>query len=198
MHTLADKGSPKSAAAVGAEDVEVLYMDHVQSGSNRQDAACVFSVLEAVLLKLKELKPNLNSFSLQSDNAAYYEAGELLFYAWLLTEHYGLQLSVFIHTETHDGRGVMDAHFAVSMMFVLRLVAMGRNAVTPAQLVHLLRSNGGVEKCFPELYTMERRQISALAQRHAAALQVLSDVGRWNEARFMKGSDGSSFLHLYE
>lgn len=44
-------------------------MIHVQSGGNKQDASSGFSVLEAVFLKVKKLRTNLKTFSLQSDKA---------------------------------------------------------------------------------------------------------------------------------
>lgn len=200
VYTLTNKDEVSPEDRTRVEDFDILYLDHIQRGANKQDAQCVFSVLEAVLLKLKKLKPEVDTITIQSDNAKCYQCPEILIYVWLLAKHHGFKVQAkFIHTETQDGKGVIDGHSAIFMMHVLRLVAAGENAITPAQLVSLMRANGGISNSYPELYTMNRDKISRYLQQYKDALRSVSGCGRWNEVVFsIHDGPEPDTLTLYE
>ena len=180
------------------EDFDIFYFDHIQSNGNKQDSLCVFSILEAFFIRVKKELPHIESLSLQSDNAKCYQACELVLYVYLLSKHYGLKVTRLIHTETQDGKSVIDGHFAIAMMHVMRLVSSGHNAVTPAQLVSLLRSNGGLVNCYPELFRMSRDTLAQLSERYAKSLKRLEGLGRWNEITFLFNNDGDDMMEIFE
>lgn len=180
------------------EDHEILYFDHIQQYGNKQDALCVFSVIEAAIIRLKALKPNVRTISLQSDNASAYQSAEVLVFLWLLSKVYDVEVTRFVHTETQDGKGVIDGHFAIAMMHVLRLVSSGQNAITPAQLVELLRTNGGIMNSFPVLYSMSRGVLGDVQRKHAVLIDAVKAIGRWNEAVFQYGEANGDMLRMFQ
>lgn len=182
-----------------AEHFDIFYFDHIQSNGNKQDALCVFSILEAFFIRVKKKHPQIETMSIQSDNAKCYQACELVLYVYLLSKHYGLKVTRLIHTETQDGKGVIDGHFAIAMMHVMRLVASGHNAVTPGQLVSLLRSNGGIANSYPELFSMNRARLAELSKKYAKSLKRLEGLGRWNEITLTFDEDGGDdMMHIFE
>ena len=180
------------------QDFEIYYFDHVQANGNKQDTLCVFTILEAFFIRVKKELPHIETLSLQSDNAKCYQACELVLYAYLLSKHYDLKVTTLIHTETQDGKGAIDGHFAIAMRHVLRMVCSGHNAVTPAQLVSLLRSNGGLSNSYPELFSMDRDKLSVLTSKYSSTLKRLERLGRWNEVRIVCGANGDDSIHIYE
>ncbi|OWY99776.1 hypothetical protein PHMEG_00029166 [Phytophthora megakarya] len=88
-----------------------LYCDHLSLGDNRQDRDAVISVLEAVLIRLRKDLPTVKTVTLISNNTNYYQNALLpLIVPFLL---HGIHIKRILHTETQDGRGVLDAHFLV-------------------------------------------------------------------------------------
>ncbi|EFX81178.1 hypothetical protein DAPPUDRAFT_102749 [Daphnia pulex] len=88
------------------------YMDHVVENESKQDITSVISILEAVIIGLKKLFPRLTTIYLQSDNASCYQNTMLLVLIPYLAFTYSLCIRRCIHTETQDGKSVLDAHFA--------------------------------------------------------------------------------------
>ena len=96
-----------------------LYLDHIVDNENKQDKLAVISILEAVILAIKKHLPNIDQIILQSDNAGCYQK---TMYA------HGIEISRLIHTETQDGKSVLDAHFARSMQ---RIISWCKEVVKP-------------------------------------------------------------------
>ena len=88
------------------------YMDHVVENESKQDITSVISILEAVIIGLKKMFPRLTTIYLQSDNASCYQNTMLLLLIPYLAFTYSLCIRRYIHTETQDGKSVLDAHFA--------------------------------------------------------------------------------------
>lgn len=69
-------------------------------------------MLEAFLTQLSVELPHIRTVALQSDNAGCYQVKELLLLIAILNTSNQIRIVRFIHTETQDGKGLIDAHFA--------------------------------------------------------------------------------------
>jgi hypothetical protein len=95
-----------------------IYMDHIVENENKQDVLSVVSILEAVIIGIKKWFPHLTTVVLQSDNASCYQSAALLIMIQYLAYAHSISIRRFIHTETQDGKSVLDAHFARSTQVV--------------------------------------------------------------------------------
>ncbi len=96
-----------------------LYLDHIVDNENKQDKLAVISILEAVILAIRKHLPNIDQIILQSDNAGCYQNTMLMLLIPYLSYAHGIEISRIIHTETQDGKSVLDAHFARSMQRII-------------------------------------------------------------------------------
>jgi hypothetical protein len=96
-----------------------LYLDHIVDNENKQDKLAVISILEAVILAIRKHLPNIDQKILQSDNAGCYQNTMLMLLIPYLSYAHGIEISRIIHTETQDGKSVLDAHFARSMQRII-------------------------------------------------------------------------------
>jgi len=103
-----------NAVVPSAERVNV-YLDQILEGDNQQNAGAVAGMVEAALEFFHSELPDLESVILQSDNAACYQNNELLFLLQLINSRSSVSIERYIHTETQDGKGLIDAHFARAM-----------------------------------------------------------------------------------
>jgi hypothetical protein len=99
---------------------------HVIGNENKQDKIAVFALLEAIILGMKKYLPEFDKVTLLSDNAGCYQNKLLMLLIPLLSYAHGIQISRFMHTETQDGKSVLDAHFARSMQVITSLCKEGR------------------------------------------------------------------------
>lgn len=59
---------------------------------------------------------------LQSDNARYYQNSVLLYGLMKISEKRNkVRITHFIHTETQDGKGSIDVHFAIAIVILFGL-----------------------------------------------------------------------------
>ncbi|EFX76844.1 hypothetical protein DAPPUDRAFT_106758 [Daphnia pulex] len=161
--------------------LHTFYMDHVIENENKQDVTAVFSVLEAILMRLKAILPHLKTVYLQSDNAGCYQNTLMVFILPHLSYVHGVCIRRFIHTETQDGKSVLDAHFARSSQIVDDLSKEGNDVVTPTQLVTALKSYGGLENCVAELISLKSGRLNMLRQ---ACSSLEKKVKRFNSDTF--------------
>lgn len=94
-----------------------LYFDHISDGDNKQDRESVVSVIEAVMLRLREDLPSIKSIALQSDNATCYQNALVMLLLPYLSVTHGIEVTRFIHTETQDGKSVLDTILLVRWVF---------------------------------------------------------------------------------
>jgi hypothetical protein len=104
-----------------------FYMDHVVENESKQDVTSVISILEAVVIAIKKLFPHITTVFLQSDNASCYQNTVLLMLIPYLGFAHSLCIRRYIHTETQDGKSVLDAHFARSTQVVYEHCKAGKN-----------------------------------------------------------------------
>jgi hypothetical protein len=89
----------------------MYYMDHVVKNESKQDITSVISILEAVIIGLQIIFSHLTMMHPQSDNASCYQNITLLLLIPYLAFNYSLCIRLYIHTETQEGKSVLD-HFA--------------------------------------------------------------------------------------
>ena len=95
-----------------------------------------------------------------------------------------LRIEKIIHTKTQDGKGSIDAHFALAMNHVMRYVNMGNNVISPVQLVYALLSNGGINNEMAELVMIDRKTLNTLLTENASTFKKCDHIACHNEAIF--------------
>ena len=107
-------------------------------------------MLEASLKQLSVELPRIRTVTLQSDNAGCYRAKELLLLIAILNTINQIRIVRFIHTETQDGKGLIDAHFAKGTAHVMKFMKTSlqnriRTIATAKVLLQLSHGGGGGE-----------------------------------------------------
>jgi hypothetical protein len=210
----------------------VIKLDQILSGVNKQDAMTVLALLEAMQVYCSVEFPGATIAYVQSDNASYYQAKQVVvgipllnavstFFELLgsdcisiramqdltLLLDYDLQqikksggpvIRCFVHSETQDGKSLLDAHFAHATALIKRFLKRVRqnllNKVTsPSELAEALADQGGLKNCAVQLVNFDLevcRQLAELQkQLHGASKQLGSFFARANEFRFITEKD---------
>jgi ABC-type uncharacterized transport system YnjBCD permease subunit len=94
-----------------------LYLYHIVDNENKRDKLAVFSII--VIMAMKNLLPDTEKIIFQSDNAGCYQNTILMLLLPYLSYAHGIEIARLIHTETQDGKSVLDAHFAWSMQGII-------------------------------------------------------------------------------
>lgn len=155
-----------------------MYLDQIMTGSSKQDSLSVLAMVEALVVQLQHMFPQMEDIWLQSDNAGCYHKKDLTLFIPILNAHYRLKISQVIHTETQDGKGLIDAHFAHASMWLQRfLLTVQVNKVntinTEWQLAEALCWRGGMPNSFVQLVRCNRNRLDAVNK----ALAKSSDSG---------------------
>jgi hypothetical protein len=80
------------------------YMEHVIDNENKQDNLAVFSLLEAVIIRMKEKLPSFSKVKLLSDNAGCYQNTLLMLLIPYLAFAYCTNITRFLHTKPKMGK----------------------------------------------------------------------------------------------
>jgi hypothetical protein len=80
----------------------------------------------------------------------------------------GGETTLVIHTETQDGKSILDAHFARAMQAVMDWVRDGNSCITPTQATIGLSAHGGVKNSVVELVEHDRERLKALVDQLCA------------------------------
>lgn len=139
-----------------------LYFDYISDGDNKQDRESVVSMMKAVMLSLREDLPSIKAVTLQSGDAACYQNALVMLLLPCHSVTHGTQVTRFIHTETQDGKSVLDAHFARPMGVLKMRLKEGNNCVTPTQALIGLKSNGGLPNTVVEVVDHDRAALQRL------------------------------------
>ena len=149
-------------------DIQV-YCDQILEGSNKQDGLAVISMLEAFLTQLKEELPHIKTVILQTDNAGCYQSKELLLLLAILNGCNTIKVTRYIHTETQDGKGLIDAHFAKGTAHLVKFMKTSqqnkiRVIATAKGLAAALAWGGGIQNSFVQLITLDRSKLQELSR----------------------------------
>ena len=116
--------------------------------------------------------PYIHEIVLQSDNANTYQNHFLTLGILLLNIKWCNQIyiSQFIHSETQDGKTILDAHFAVSArhldIYMKLWICNGvRRIQTPKGLAFGLSSNHGVQNSMVQLVHIDHEKLESLKKR---------------------------------
>jgi len=185
-----------------------FYLDQICENDNKQDKFAVISLVEAILLELKRHHPQIRKVIFQSDNAGCYQNSMHLYLFPYLSYIHGIQIDRFVHTETQDGKSLLDAHFArldlnhrldytFFLFFTIYLVNIrsmqaiyawckeGNNCLTPTQAVEALSSYGGLYNTTVELINHDRVRLLEM-EKHFSRLEtgLKKLVSRTNDVTF--------------
>ena len=164
---------------------ETMYVDNICGSDNSQDAMGVVSLLEAILTSVKRSLPQIKKAIIQSDNAKTYSNAHIPYFIPYLSHSTGVFIESFIHTETADGKGPIDGHFAICMKLVHAYCDTGFNVATPSQLTIALHYMGGSYNTITDLIHHDRDRLGEIAKIHASGLRDMKKrVDRMNEFRF--------------
>lgn len=95
-----------------------VYLDHVCRNSTDQTAYTVSSIVEMVMKKINAMHPAINKVLFQSDNAGQYSNSLIPVIVPFICKAYGVQLVSMVHSETQDGKGAAEIHFATAMRHI--------------------------------------------------------------------------------
>uniref|UniRef100_A0A7S2SF11 Uncharacterized protein n=1 Tax=Mucochytrium quahogii TaxID=96639 RepID=A0A7S2SF11_9STRA len=132
----------------------VMYCDQIVDGTNKQDGVAVASLVGKFLCQLKKELPTVESYILQTDNARYYHSKTLLMLLPLVSQKAGIPITRYIHTETQDGKCLIDAHFAKGEQHVDSYIVEGEDALNSMQVGIALASHGGIPNSFVQVVRM--------------------------------------------
>lgn len=143
---------------------EKQYYDHLCSTDNKQNKGAVVSLLEAAMIAIKRDLPVVSELVVQSDNASNYQNTCMILLLPVIGAAHGFWIKRYIHTETQDGKSVLDAHFAQAGRQIGRWIQQGNNCLTPTQLIVAMTSNGGLPNTLAELVEYNRPAITSLLE----------------------------------
>jgi hypothetical protein len=92
---------------------QTYFFDDIVRNSQQQDTLAAMSLMEAAIMRVRAMFPEVTTISFQSDNGAAYASPFLLFMIPRLTAKHGLRATEFIHSEAGDGKTVLDGHFGI-------------------------------------------------------------------------------------
>ena len=207
----------------------VAKVDQILEGTNEQSGATVMGCIEAMLVYLKQEFPEACIRYLQSDNANYYHTKELLLFipqlnavscAFVINAYTDMQLTPdlpspfeqrmrniggpmiynFVHTETQDGKSLLDAHFAHATALIKRYLRRIRqnkqNQVTsPGELVDALSHTGGLQNCGVQMVGFDGEVFAKLESINSdpmmrkAVKKMKEYFGRCNEINYFPDND---------
>jgi hypothetical protein len=130
----------------------VIKVDQILEGDAVKNGATVLSLLECFLLQVEKVFPFLRKAIVQTDNAGNYHKKDLVLGIAFLNLKWGRKIRVtrFIHTETQDGKSLLDAHFARGTKQVIKYIKTcgsveTKQVAAPIELAKALAWNGGIQ-----------------------------------------------------
>ena len=136
-------------------DPQRIYRDDLIAETNKQGSGAVFSLIEGLLIRIARDLPFIEELILQSDNAKCYLGKELLVCFGILSYVHKVKIIRFVRTETQDGKSPLDGHFARAQEWIRNWILLNNNALTAAQIVTGLRSNGGMPNSISQLVELD-------------------------------------------
>ena len=120
----------------------------------------MLSMIEAFLKQLHSELPHIKTVILQSDNAGCYQSKELLLLIATLNKNNDIRITSYIHTETQDGKVLIDAHFTKGSAHLVRFMKMAQNnrirsIATAKGLDAALAWGGGIQNSFVQLVSLD-------------------------------------------
>ena len=170
---LDDNGQPKKGPVR-----KIVYIDQIIEDNNRQDGLAVLGLLECVVSHINLRFPFIKNLVLQSDNAGTYQNHELLIGIHFINMRLKGKILIkeFIHSETQDGKTILDAHFAVAVITLLEFMKTCRaNRITkiqtPSGLAKALSYRGGTPNSIVHLIELDRSRLEQIKNMIKGAIK---------------------------
>ena len=151
---------------------KVMYIDQIVDKSNRQDSIAVISLIEAMVVAITINLPTIKEGIICSDNAGCYASKLLVAMIPMLNakNRGSFFISRLMHTETQDGKGLVDGHFAVGMRHLKKYMsnAMTNRIIrinTSPGLARALQWKNGMANSIVQLVEFDRDHTEKLANR---------------------------------
>ena len=148
----------------------IYYIDQILDKTNKQDTWATATLLEAAVAALKLDVPELNEGIVCCDNAANYSSKYLAFLLAIMNaKHDGFfYFSRLFHTETQDGKGITDSHFAIVARHLVRFIKNYvknkiRKILTPRGLTFAIAWDGGVRNAVVQLVDVDCEHLEFLS-----------------------------------
>ena len=158
----------------------IVYIDQVLEDGNRQDGLIVISLIESALVGIHDQLPFINEIIIQSDNANQYQNPLLILSLHLINMKMKnkIFISEYIHSETQDGKTILDAHFATTNRHILRFMKIWREnritrVQTPAGLAFALSFNSGIRNTMIQLIEPNRNILSNLETKMEKIIKAM-------------------------
>ena len=178
----------------GEAQRNIVYLDQILEDSNKQDAGTVIALLEAGLSAIHRQLPFLSEITLLSDNAKCYQNHFLTMMISIFNIKYqgDLLITSFVHSETQDGKSLLDAHFATVNRHLLQFMkTWRRNRITkintPNGLAFALSFKSGVKNSMVQLLKVNRSTVDEILETFKKVATQCSDFyTRANHIKFEK------------
>lgn len=133
----------------------------------------------------------MKNVSIITDNAGNYNSNLIPVVAIFNFRKYGIHLSNLVHSETQEGKGPADLHFATATRFADRYIETNAlNVVTPDYLVHALnhgeRTVAGKAELLGMDYSSDQYKEWKKGEKGLRNAYDLRILGRCNEIRYTK------------
>ena len=170
---LDENGKPKKGPVR-----KIVYIDQIIEDNNRQDGLAVLGLLECAVTHISLRFPFIRKLVLQSDNAGTYQNHELLLGIHFINMKLKGKILIkeFIHSETQDGKTILDAHFAVAVITLLEFMKTCRaNRITkiqtPSGLAQALSYRGGTPNSIVHLIELDRSRLEEIKDMIKGAIK---------------------------
>ena len=174
-----------------------FYIDQILDDGNKQDSACVLSLIDSALTMIQYNIPQIKEVIVQSDNANSYQNMFLVVGLALLNgsrKKDDIRISTYTHTETQDGKTVLDTHFATCMRFLYIFMKTWKaNRVTrintPNGLGFALAWKGGIHNAMVQVVQINREHLNKIYKLLEPTLTTLkSYFTRVNQVEYIRES----------
>ena len=182
---------------------EIHWLDTVVQGDAKQDAGMTIAILDELIDRVREIlgerASHIRTFSLQSDNASNYQSHLLVLMIQELCKGSGARCSRIIHTESQDGKCIVDGHFQkVGWQVEKFVVETQGHCMTPMQVVDAFKHKGGIPSTSMACVKLNREKLAALEARLEKVKYAVSKVFTVTsplEVRFATDSRSPDTLH---
>ena len=149
---------------------QVLYIDQIVDKCSKQDCLSVVALFETTIAAIMTNVPAIKEAIVCSDNAGCYTSKLLVLLVCILNAKYrsSFFISRMLHSETQDGKGPVDRHFAVEMRHIAKYMSNAKvNRIvrinSSCGLAYALQWNNGVRNSIVQLVELDRKRIEAFA-----------------------------------
>lgn len=189
--TDAELAADAAAGRVGASIYKVQFLD-LTTDDSKEDAFASGTMLLAGLREFKRLNPHIRKFIVKSDGAGAFAGQE--FDAMLAVAFQFCEMVCLMHirSEVGNGKTILDSHFAVARLVLLRNVQAGAGNADvhcAADCARVLSMHGGVAASSSGLVQFRR------ASEAAAAQEPITGYASHLQRRFVYDED-NCFLRI--